>query len=106
MRRPVPEPAPGLLAGAVGAHAARTNATAATVTPMAGRDPRRLRQATRIPIPFPSPVQHDTTPAAGANACQAGSPPRRAPVATAAHPHLPHPPDTHAPPPPAPAPPP
>jgi hypothetical protein len=42
-------------------HDARTKAAAAAAITQASRDLRLWRPAARIPIPFPRPVQHDTT---------------------------------------------
>ena len=76
MTSPLRQAAPWPAGGAVGVHDARARLSAAAATTRAGHNLRRLRQATRIPIRFRTPPQHDTTTAHDANVYQASRVPR------------------------------
>jgi hypothetical protein len=76
MTPPLREAAPWPTGEAVCVHDARARLTTAAAITRAGHDLSRSRQATRIPIRFPSPHQHDTTTAYGANTFQASWLPR------------------------------
>jgi len=62
MTPPLRELALWPVAGALGEHDAKTKPAAAAATTMADRAPRRLRQATRIPVRFLSPATSMTPP--------------------------------------------
>lgn len=63
-----PGPAGESAGGAICVHDARARLTTAAATTRADHDLSRSRQATRIPIRFPDPHQHDTTTAYGIQA--------------------------------------